>query len=305
MTTNNRPLLVVITGPTAVGKTDICVKIAQYFDTEIISADSRQLYKELSIGTAKPSATEMQNIKHHFIGSHSIQEDYNVNDFEKEALTLLDKLFLKHKIIILTGGSGLYINALCEGFDEKIPGSDDIIRAELNKMYNKYGIQILQEKLKQLDPIFYNEIDLNNVKRIQRAIEVCMITGGEYSKIRQGNKQNRNFRVLKIGLNRNREELFGRINQRVDLMLHNGLLDEVESVIKYRDKNPLKTVGYTELFDYLDNITSLQEATEKIKVNTRRYAKRQLGWFKKNEDYKWFHPNYQEEIINYISINLI
>lgn len=298
------PLLVVITGPTAVGKTDLCVKIAQYFNTEIISADSRQFYKELAIGTAKPTSEEMQNIKHHFIDTHSIASDYNVNDFEKDALLLLDKLFLKYKIVILTGGSGLYIDALCDGFDEDLPGSDENIRIELEELHQKYGIQILQKKLKQLDPAFYKQIDLNNVKRLQRAIEVCMLTGQKYSTIRQGNKQRRPFKVLKIGLNKDRDELFERINKRVDIMMQGNLLDEVRSVINHKDKNALKTVGYTELFDYLDGKLTLEEATEKIKVNTRRYAKRQIGWFNKSGDYKWFNPNEIEAIKSYISLNI-
>lgn len=298
------PLLVVITGPTAVGKTELCVKVAQHFNTEIISADSRQFYKELAIGTAKPTLKEMQNVKHHFIDTHSIQFDYNVNDFEKDALVLLDQLFQKHKIVILTGGSGLYIDALCEGFDDDIPGGNEKIRMELNETYKKYGIEVLQEKLKQIDPEFYQEIDLNNVKRLQRAIEVCMLTGQKYSDIRLGNKKSRSFNVLKIGLNREREELFGRINQRVDFMFQNGLLEEVKNVIKFKDKNALKTVGYTEVFDYLENKISIEEATEKIKVNTRKYAKRQLGWFEKNDDYNWFHPNELTKIINLISLKL-
>ena len=298
------PLLVVITGPTAVGKTELCVKVAQHFNTEIISADSRQFYKELVIGTAKPTKSEMRNIKHHFIDSHSITEDFNVNNFENDALKLLDQLFQKHKIVILTGGSGLYIDALCQGFDEDLPGSDEKIRIELEKLYQEYGIKILQEKLKQLDPTFYNTVDLNNVKRLQRAIEVCMLTGEKYSKIRKGTKQIRPFNVLKIGLSRDREELFNRINSRVDIMIQNGLINEVENLVAHKDSNPLKTVGYTELFDYLDKITSLEQAIEKIKVNTRRYAKRQIGWFNKNGDYKWFNPNELTKITDYISFNL-
>jgi len=297
------PLLVVITGPTAVGKTELCVKIAQYFNTEIISADSRQFYKELAIGTAKPTNEEMQNITHHFINSHSILEDYNVNDFEKDALALLNKLFQKHKVVILTGGSGLFIDILCEGFDEDVPSSNHRIRSELNELHEKYGIQILQEKLKQLDPDFYKEIDLNNYKRLERAIEVCLLTGEKYSVIRKGNKQNRPFKILKIGLNREREELFNRINYRVDLMLQGGLLNEVKNVVIHKDKNALKTVGYSELFDFLDNKLTLEEAIEKIKVNTRRYAKRQLGWFNKNNEYKWFHPDEMDLIISLIENN--
>ncbi len=298
------PLLVVITGPTAVGKTELCLQLAQHFNTSILSADSRQFYKELLIGTAKPTCNEMQNIQHYFINSHSIEDVYNVNDFEKEALALLDKLFLKKNIVILTGGSGLYIDALCEGFDDNLPGSDENIRQELKELYQKHGIQVLQEKLKQLDPEFYKEVDLTNVKRLQRAIEVCVLTEKKYSEIRQGNKQNRNFKVLKIGLNRDRKELFDRINQRVDTMFSNGLLDEVKSLLSHKHKNALKTVGYTELFDFLDGKITLEEATEKIKVNTRRYAKRQLAWFNKNEEYQWFHPNDINEITNYIALNI-
>lgn len=298
------PLLVVITGPTAVGKTELCVKIAQHFNTEIISADSRQFFKELSIGTAKPTSEEMKDIRHHFIGSHSIQENYNVNDFEKDALVLLDELFKKKQLVILTGGSGLYIDILCNGFDKDVPSSNPEIRKEINVLHQKYGIEILQEKLKQLDPAFYEEVDLNNFNRLERAIEVCLLTGQKYSDIRKGNKQTRPFNILKIGLNRDREELFDRINLRVDLMMKEGLLEEVENVLEYKDKNALKTVGYTEIFDYLDNKSSLEAATEKIKVNSRRYAKRQLAWFNKTGDYNWFHPNDLEEIKSYISSHL-
>jgi tRNA dimethylallyltransferase len=298
------PLLVVITGPTAVGKTQLCVEVAQHFNTEIISADSRQFYKELTIGTAKPTAKEMQNIKHHFIGSHSITNNYNVNDFEKDALAKLNKLFQYHKMVILTGGSGMYIDVLCDGLDDDLPGADESIRNELDYLYQKYGIELLQKKLQQLDPDFYKTIDLNNVNRLSRAIEVCIQTGKPYSTLRTGNKQKRPFNVLKIGLNRDREELFDRINQRVDLMMKDGLLAEVKRVLPYKDKNALKTVGYSELFDFLDNKCTLEQATENIKVNTRRYAKRQINWFTKDGNYKWFHPNKMKDIIKFIALNL-
>lgn len=298
------PLLVVITGPTAVGKTQLCVQVAQHFNTEIISADSRQFYKELAIGTAKPTQREKQNINHHFIDSISIQQDYNVTDFEKEALVVLNHLFKQHKIVILTGGSGLFIDALCDGFDDDLPSGDEQLRAELEILYQKYGIELLQKKLKQLDPKFYQKIDLNNVKRLIRAIEVCMITGKPYSELRKGDKQTRPFKVLKIGLSRNREELFDRINQRVDLMMQQGLLAEVKSVLDFKNKNALKTVGYTELFDFLANKCTLEEAIINIKVNTRRYAKRQINWFNKDNEYQWFHPNEINEIINLITITI-
>ncbi len=300
-TSNLKSTLVVITGPTAVGKTALCVKIAQYFNTEIISADSRQFYKELNIGTAKPTAAEMQNIKHHFVDFQNITSNYNVNDFEKDALKLLSKLFKKHNVILLTGGSGLYIDALCNGFDDGLPEANIEIRKQINLLYQQHGIVILQEKLKQLDPAFYKTIDLNNVNRLQRAIEVCLVTGKTYSKLRQGKKQKRPFNIVKIVLQRDRNELFSKINMRVDEMMENGLLDEVKVLSKFKNYNALKTVGYTELFNFLDGIFTLEEAIEKIKVNTRRYAKRQMAWFKKDANYTWFHPNEKDKIINFIN----
>lgn len=298
--TYKKPTLVVITGPTAVGKTELCVKIAQHFNTEIISCDSRQFYKELAIGTAKPTTEEMNGVKHHFIDSHSINEDFNVNDFEKDALYILDELFKTNPFVILTGGSGLYIDILCDGFDEEVPGSDKTIRLQINQLYQKYGIEILQEKLKQLDSEFYKEIDLSNYKRLERAIEVCLLTGKKYSDIRKGSKQERPFNILKIGLERDRIELFDRINLRVDIMMQQGLLDEAKAVVNFKNKNALKTVGYSELFDYLEGNCTIEEAIEKIKVNSRKYAKRQMAWFNKNEAYKQFHPNEIEAIKKFI-----
>ena len=298
------PLLVVIAGPTAVGKTQLCVQVAQHFNTEIISADSRQFYKELAIGTAKPTFQEMQNVKHHFVNFLSIQQNYNVNEFEKEALVVLNKLFKQHQIVILTGGSGLFIDALCDGFDDDLPGADEQLRAELETLYQKYGIEILQKKLNQLDPKFYQKIDLNNIKRLTRAIEVCMTTGKPYSELRKGTKQNRPFNLLKIALNRNREELFERINLRVEKMIQEGLLNEVKSVLVDKDKNALKTVGYSELFDFLEDKCTFEQAITNIKINTRRYAKKQINWFSKDTDYQWFHPDEINEIINLITITI-
>jgi len=298
-----KPTLVVITGPTAVGKTNLCVELAQHFNTEIINADSRQFFKELSIGTAKPTNEEMKNVPHHLVNSHSINQTYNATNFEQDVLALLNNLFKTHSIVILTGGSGLYIDAVCNGFDENIPEGNEQLRTELEQLYNKYGIEILQEKLKQLDPDFYQEIDLKNINRLYRAIEVCLLSNSSYKQLRQGIKQNRPFNIIKIALNRDKEELYNRINQRVDLMIQNGLIDEVKQVLPYRTHNALKTVGYTELFDYLDEKLSLPEAIDKIKVNTRRYAKKQLAWFKKSNDYNWFHPNETEKIISFINSN--
>jgi tRNA dimethylallyltransferase len=246
----------------------------------------------------------MKNLTNHFVDSHSIKTPYNVNDFEQDVLKLLPNLFKKNPIVILTGGSGLYIDAICDGFDNDLPQGNETIRKQLEDLYHKYGIEILQEKLKQLDPIFYQEIDLSNLKRLYRAIEVCMLSGKTYSELRQGIKQKRSFKIIKIALNRDKEELFDRINLRVDLMLQDGLLKEVESICQYRNENALKTVGYRELFDFLDKKVSLEEAIDKIKVNTRRYAKKQIAWFNRNNDYNWFHPNEKELIINYIETQL-
>lgn len=298
-----KPTLVVITGPTAVGKTNLCVELAQHLNTEIINADSRQFFKELSIGTAKPTNEEMKNVPHHLVNSHSINQTYNATNFEQDVLALLNKLFKTYPLVILTGGSGLYIDAVCNGFDENIPEGNEQLRTELEQLYNKYGIELLQEKLKQLDPDFYQEIDLKNINRLYRAIEVCLLSNGSYKQLRQGIKQNRPFNIIKIALNRDKEELYNRINQRVDLMIQNGLIDEVKQVLPYRTHNALKTVGYTELFDYLDEKLSLPEAIDKIKVNTRRYAKKQLAWFNKSNDYNWFHPNETEKIISFINSN--
>ena len=222
-----KPTLVVITGPTAVGKTNLCVELAQHFNTEIINADSRQFFKELSIGTAKPTNEEMKNVPHHLVNSHSINQTYNATNFEHDVLALLNNLFKTHSIVILTGGSGLYIDAVCNGFDENIPEGNEQLRTELEQLYNKYGIEILQEKLKQLDHDFYQEIDLKNINRLYRAIEVCLLSNSSYKQLRQGIKQNRPFNIIKIALNRDKEELYNRINQRVDLMIQNGLIDEV------------------------------------------------------------------------------
>lgn len=298
------PTLLVITGPTAVGKTALCVDLAKHFETEIISADSRQFFKDLSIGTAKPTFEEMQHVTHHFVDSHSITQAYNATNFEHDVLGLLTTLFKKHSIVILTGGSGLYIDAVCNGFDDNIPEGNEQIRTELEQLYNKYGIELLQEKLKQLDPEYYNTIDLSNIKRLYRAIEVCLLSSTSFTNLRQGKKQTRPFNIIKIALNRDKEELYHRINLRVDIMMDAGLLNEAKQVFKYRNHNALKTVGYAELFNYLDGFCTLEEAVEKIKVNTRRYAKKQISWFNKSNDYSWFHPEKNEQIIEFIEASI-
>lgn len=288
--------LITILGPTAVGKTAMAIEMAMAWKTHIISADSRQFFKELTIGTAKPSPVELRMVPHHFVDFLSIEADYNVNDFEKDALARIDSLFEDHDVIILTGGSGLYLNAITEGFDEGLPDADEEIRTRLKRDLETKGITSLQEELKKLDPVLYSTIDLNNAHRLYRAIEACLVLGKPFSSVRKGQVIARPFNVLKIGLNMQREDLYERINLRVDRMMESGLLSEVKSVLAFREKNALKTVGYRELFSYLDGDCTLEEAVEKVKVNSRRYAKRQLTWFRKDPDILWFHPDQKEAL---------
>ncbi|MBK7181978.1 MAG: tRNA (adenosine(37)-N6)-dimethylallyltransferase MiaA [Bacteroidetes bacterium] len=295
--------LFVIVGPTAVGKTALSIQLAKAFDTEIVSADSRQFFKEMSIGTAKPNATEMGTIKHHFIDSHSISEEYNVGKFETEAIQVLNTLFETKNYAILVGGSGLYIDAICNGLDE-LPEASEEIRQQLKLLYEEKGIMALQEQLKELDLNYYNQVDLNNPQRLMRALEVCLSTGKTYSEQRAGKTKARNFTTIKIGLTTSREELYNRINKRVDEMLQQGLLDEVKSLLPYQNKNALQTVGYKELFDYLENKTSLEQAVALIKQHTRNFAKRQLTWFKRDEQIQWFEPNEFEKIKQYITSSI-
>lgn len=297
---DSKKKLFVIIGPTAVGKTALSIQLAKAFDTEILSADSRQFFKEMSIGTAKPTATEMGNIKHHFIDSHSISEEYNVGKFETEAIQVLNTLFETKDYAILVGGSGLYIDAVCNGLDE-LPEASAETRQQLKSLYEEKGIIALQEQLKVLDLPYYNQVDLNNPQRLMRALEVCLSTGKTYSEQRAGKTKARNFTIIKIGLNTSREELYNRINTRVDEMMHLGLLDEVKSLLPYQNKNALQTVGYKELFDYLENKTSLEQAVALIKQHTRNFAKRQLTWFKRDEQIQWFEPNEFEKTKQYIT----
>tara|TARA_Y100000589_G_scaffold136859_1_gene130914 strand:+ start:16219 stop:17130 length:912 start_codon:yes stop_codon:yes gene_type:complete len=291
----------VISGPTAVGKTDLCVYVAKQINAEIISADSRQFYKELSIGTAKPTKEEQKNIPHHFVDFISIEKEYNANDFEKDALKKIDEIFASGKNVIVTGGSGLYIDILCNGFDENIPDANPEIRKELNELFAKKGLSALQEKYQKLDPKGYSIIDSNNPKRLLRAIEISLITGKPASELKKGIRQKRPYNIIKIGLSRERDELYNRINLRVDKMMEQGLLEEAKNVLPYRNHNALKTVGYRELFAYFDGDFTLEEAVEKIKTNTRRYAKRQMTWFNKDKEIQWFHPKDEAQIISFVS----
>ncbi|WP_242927336.1 tRNA (adenosine(37)-N6)-dimethylallyltransferase MiaA [Pontibacter vulgaris] len=291
--------LVVVVGPTAVGKTDLCVQLARHYHTEIISADSRQFFREMSIGTAKPSAEEQQGIKHHFVDSHTITEEYNVGAYEQDVLQLLQELFKEKNVVILTGGSGLYVRAVCEGMDE-MPETDPAIREELTQEFAEKGLQPLLEQLQQLDPVYYAQVDQANPQRVIRALEVCLSSGQPYSSFRKSEAQERPFNIIKIGLNRDREELYQRIDQRMDLMLQQGLLQEVKALYPYRHHNALQTVGYKEIFDFLEGKYDWEEAVRLLKRNSRRYAKRQLTWFHKFPDYTWFNPAQWQELLAFL-----
>ena len=288
--------LIVILGPTASGKTDLAIKIAKSFGTEIISADSRQFYRELCIGTAKPSEEQLAQVEHHFIGHISITEEYNISRFEQDAILLLEQLFNKHQAVVMTGGSGLYIDAVCNGIDDQ-PEHDPEIRRQLNAEYKLSGIKYLQDELLRLDPAYYEVVDRSNPHRLMRAIEVYMITGKPYSFFRKGRQKERNFKVVKFGIQIPREELITRINRRVDQMIADGLIEEAKANYTYRRQNALNTVGYKEIFEYLDGNCALEEAVEKIKINTRRYAKRQMTWFRKDPDIIWIKPENLNERI--------
>ena len=281
--------LIVIVGPTASGKTGLAIELAQRLNTEIISADSRQFYKEIPIGTAAPTKEQLREVKHHFIGNLSITDNYNVSQFEADVLQLLEKKWKEHHQMIMVGGSGLYVNAVCKGIDE-LPDPDETLRATLNSLYKQNGIEALQQKLKKIDPEYYEVVDIHNPKRLLRAIEVCLQTGNTYTSLRKNKPKSRNFRILKIGLEIDRGLLNERINRRADEMIKNGWLDEAKSVYSFKHLNALNTVGYKEMFAFFDAKLALEEAIEKIKTNTRRFAKRQMTWFKKDRDIKWFNP---------------
>lgn len=292
-------ILLVVAGPTAVGKTDTSIALAQYFDTEIISADSRQFFKEMKIGTAVPEPKQLAAVKHHFIQHLSIQDYYNSYDYEQDVLELATEIFAKKDIIVLTGGSMLYIDAVCKGIDE-IPTITKAVRESVERQYEQKGLVFMQNVLKELDRTFYESIDLQNPKRVLHAIEVCLQAGQPYSTLRKNTPQKRPFHILKIGIHRERENLYERINKRVDLMLEAGLEQEARELFPYRGLNALKTVGYKELFAYFDGDYDRMEAIRLIKRNTRHYAKRQLSWFRKDEDMKWFSPDKVNDIIAYV-----
>ncbi len=292
-------LLVVIAGPTAIGKTEVAISIAKKFNTEILSADARQLYKEMEIGTAKPSAEQLHEVKHHFINKLSITEDYNAGQYEIDALKTLEKIYANKDIAIMVGGSGLYINAVCNGFDS-MPDANEFIRKELAEELQNKGLQSLQEELLQIDPTYYQEVDLANPIRIMRALEVYRITGKPYSLFRLKVKKERPFKIIKIGLKMDRKILYQRIDDRVDVMINKGLEEEVKTLLPYKDRNALHTVGYKEWLDYFDGKNHQEWVVPMIKQNTRHYAKRQMTWFNKDEEIQWFQPEEVEQIIAYV-----
>ncbi len=278
--------LIVISGPTAVGKTSLAINLAKEINTEIISADSRQFYKELNIGVARPSQKELNSIKHHFIGHISIQDNYNAGEYEAEAIEKINSLFQKYDKLVITGGSGMYIDAITKGMDN-LPNVDKSIREELNELFKDNGITPLQEELMEKDIEYYNIVDKQNHIRLIRALEIIRQTGKTFTSFRTNPKKERDFKIKKFVLIRDREELIQRINQRVDIMVEEGLIEEARELYPFRDLNALNTVGYKELFKYFDNKISLEEAIEEIKINTRKYAKRQVTWFRKDKDYTW------------------
>jgi len=283
----NNKYLIAIVGPTAIGKTSMGIELARHFNTEIISADSRQFYKEMQIGTAVPSKAELKAARHHFIQHISVEEDYSVGDFERDAIQRLQELFLKHDVVVMVGGSGLYIDAVVKGLDE-FPEVDPQIRLNLKEELEQEGLGNLQEELKTLDLEYYSEVDLQNPQRVIRALEICRGTGKPYSDFRKKNTKNRFFDTLYVGISAEREIIYERINRRVDIMMQQGLLEEVKSLFMKRELNALNTVGYKEIFKYLDAQWDLDTAVSEIKKNTRRFAKRQLTWFRKNKAINWF-----------------
>jgi tRNA dimethylallyltransferase len=302
MSSASNKTVIVVVGPTAVGKTSVAIDLAKRFATDIISADSRQCYKELNIGVARPSRKELEEIKHYFIASHSIREEVNAATFEKYAVEKVNELFRVHDNVLVAGGTGLYIKAFCEGLDE-IPSVKIEIRNEINLKYEKNGIGWLQEEVRQKDPDFYKVGEIQNPQRMMRALEVVESTGQSVLQFRKGKKVQRDFATIKIGLELPKEQLHQHINARVDKMIDRGLVKEVKSLQPYSGLNALQTVGYAEIFDYLNGKISLSEATRYIKTNTRQYAKRQMTWFRKDKDIKWFDPSQVAEMIEYINKN--
>lgn len=291
--------LIIVLGPTGVGKSDISIQLAKHYHSEIVSADSRQFFRELSIGTAVPSSEDLKIVPHHFIQNKSIHDYYNVSEYETEALGLINNLFVKVNPIILTGGSMLYVDTVCNGIDD-IPTVDPEIRDDVIRWYEQNGIEALRQRLLEIDPVYYQIVDLNNPKRLLHAVEIHQMTGLPLTSFRKKTIKERPFRIIKIGINQDRKVLYERINQRVLKMMDAGLLEEAMTVYPYRKLNSLNTVGYKELFSYLDGECTLDEAIDLIQRNTRKYARKQLTWFRRDEKIKWFEPEQIQEIIEFV-----
>jgi tRNA dimethylallyltransferase len=291
--------LIVLLGPTGVGKTALSLNLAKYLGSPVISADSRQFYKELRIGTAAPSACDLQAVPHYFVGHLELTDYYSASRFETDAICLLAELHQKHPVVLMSGGSMMYIDAVCKGIDD-IPTIDEKLRGDLKTLYQEEGIEPIRSRLKLLDPVFYKQIDLKNHKRLVHALEICLMTGKPYSSLRKNEPKPRPFQIVKIGLRRDRTELYERINLRVDEMMEQGLLEEARSVYDYRHLNALNTVGYKELFNYFSGEWTLDFAIEKIKQNTRIYSRKQMTWFKRDPEIRWFHPDEGEAVLQCI-----
>jgi len=299
----SQPLLIIITGPTAVGKTSVAIRLARKFNTSIINADSRQVYREMRIGTSMPSEKEQSEITHYFLGHRSVTEEYDASRYEIDVIHLLNDWFLHKRQIIMAGGSGLYIDAVCRGIDD-LPSVDPEIRKRIRKEYEESGIEQIRKLLKEKDPEYFAIVDANNPHRMLKALEVYDITGRPYSSFLTGQTKQRNFKTLMIGLDLPRQELHKRINSRVDGMMADGLLNEVKSLLPFRNRNALNTVGYKELFAFLDGHYTFEEAVDKIKAHTRQYARRQLTWFRRYSNIRWFHPSDMDGILDYIRKNV-
>lgn len=291
--------LIVLIGPTGVGKTELSLRLAEHYHTCIVSADSRQLYADLKIGTAAPTTEQLQRVKHHLVGTLQLTDYYSAAQYETEVLKLLDMLFTEQDIVVLTGGSMMYVDAVCKGIDD-IPTVDAETRQLMLQKYETEGLERLCAELKLLDPEYYKIVDLKNPKRVVHALEICYMTGKTYTSFRTQQKKERPFHIIKIGLTRDREELYDRINQRVDMMIEDGLIEEAKQVYPYRTLNSLNTVGYKEIFKYLDEEWTLPFAIEKIKQNSRIYSRKQMTWFKRDEEIRWFHPEQETEILTYL-----
>ncbi len=289
----------VIAGPTGVGKTRVSLETARHFGTEILSADSRQMYREMRIGTAVPSMEELALVRHHFIGNLSISDYYNASRYEEEAIALLNRLFRRSPVVVLTGGSMLYVDAVCNGIDD-LPTIDPLIRDQLLRQYHREGIGSLRELVRQLDPEYYRTVDPDNPKRLLHALEICMMTGKPYSSFLKREKKQRSFRILKCGLNMDRKSLYEQINRRVDEMVAAGLEEEARGLLPFRSLNALNTVGYREWFSFFDGACTREETIAQIKSNTRRYARKQLTWFRRDQAITWFHPDETEKLITFI-----